>query len=122
MPPTCEVIDVTEIQENNVTNCEVGPGFIIDWANGGTNVSTFWTAGDYVLQVYAEDVNGEFHYSRNIEFTVEFDAPWFTDTNQNHLLSGRDYPFGFQYSGIGTNEALGSAYVETSLRSDFPGF
>lgn len=91
-------------------------------ANGGDNSLTFTTAGDYVLQVYAEDANGEFDYSRIVEFTVESSSPCFTDLNQNHFFAGRAYPFAFQYYGIGTNDALGNAFTETSLRSDFPGF
>lgn len=91
-------------------------------ANSGMNRMTFTTPGDYVVAVYAEDANGEFDYSWEVAFTVESSAPCFTDTNQNHLLAGRAYPFVFQYYGIGTNDVLGSAYTTTSLRNDFPGF
>ncbi len=40
-------------------------------ANSTDNSMTMTTAGDYVLQVYAEDLNGEFHYSRELTFNVE---------------------------------------------------
>lgn len=91
-------------------------------ANSTDNSMTFTTPGDYVLQVYAEDSNGEYHYSRDITFNVEASSPCFTDTNWNHLLSGRAYPFAFYYYGIGTNDLLGGVFETSSLRSDFPGF
>lgn len=49
-------------------------------ANSTDNSMTMTTAGDYILQVYAEDLNGEFHYSREITFNVEGIPPTPTPT------------------------------------------
>lgn len=90
-------------------------------ANAGDNRMTFTTPGDYVLQVYAEDLYGENHYSRELFLTVEGTTACFTESNWSHFLSGRAYAFGFYYFSVGSNDILGTAFETTSLLSASPG-